>query len=125
MKTDISAVSSDLELVAETARQNFGSLSVQQLNWKPAEKSWSVAQCFDHLITTHSLYFSEFQRLAAGDRQSSFIERVSPFSGFFGRLLIKNLDPTNLKKIKATPAVEPSTSEIGGDIIYRFCRSSA
>jgi len=121
MKTDISAVCSDLEKVAENARQDFGSLSTQQLNWKPDEKSWSVAQCFDHLITTHSLYFPVLQRLSRGDKQSSFLERFSPASGFFGRLLIKNLDPTNLKKMKSTPAVEPSTSEIGGDIVDRFC----
>ena len=121
MKTDISTVCSDLEQVAASARQDFGSLSAQQLNWKPAEKSWSIAQCFDHVITTHDLYFPIFQRLASSDKQSSFLERYSPFSGFFGRLLIKNLDPTNLKKMKSTPAVEPSTSEIGGDIIDRFC----
>jgi hypothetical protein len=121
MRKDISAICSDLEQVADSARRDFGSLSPQQLNWKPAEKSWSIAQCFDHLINTHSLYFTVFQRLANGDKQSSFLERVSPFSGFFGRLLIKNLDPTNLKKMKATASVEPSASEIGGDIIDRFC----
>src|SRR6185436_17382482 len=104
MNTDISAVCADLQHVAESARQDFGSLSTQQLNWKPAEKSWSIAQCFDHLIATHSLYFPAFQRLATGDKQRTFLERFSPFSGFYGRLLIKNLDPTNLKKMKSTPA---------------------
>lgn len=120
IKPDISAICSDLQQVGEDARRDFGSLSAKQFNWKPAEKGWSVAQCFDHLITSHSLYFPEFERLANGDKKSSFWENVSPFSGFFGRFLIKNLDPKNLKKMKTTGKAQPSASEIGGDIIERF-----
>ncbi len=121
MKTDISAICSNLQQVGEDARRDFGSLSAEKLNWKPAEKSWSIAQCFDHLITTHSLYFPEFERLANGDKKSSFWESVSPFSGFFGRFLIRSLDPQNLKKMKTTGKAQPSASEIGDDIIERFC----
>lgn len=113
-------VVSDLRQVADDARSAFGTLSATQLNWKPTPKSWSVAQCFDHLITTHSLYFPEFERLATGDVKMSFWEKASPFSGFFGRFLIKSLDPTNLKPMKTTAKAFPSTSEIGGDIIERF-----
>jgi hypothetical protein len=110
-----------LESISDDARTNFGKLSPQQLNWKPAPKSWSLAQCFDHLITTHSLYFPLFERLASGKIQMSFWERTSPLSGFFGRFLIKNLDPNNLKKMKTTAKAFPSESEIAGDIIDRFC----
>src|SRR5437762_12551904 len=106
MDERINGLTNDFAQVADGAKAAFGSLSTQQLNWKPDEKSWSVAQCFDHLITTHSLYFPVLQRLSRGDKQSSFLERFSPASGFFGRLLIKNLDPTNLQKMKSTPAVE-------------------
>ena len=110
----------DLALEAKGAQATFGSLSTAQLNWKPAAKSWSVAQCFDHLITTHSLYFPEFERWAKGDVTMSFWEKTSPFSGFFGRFLIKGLDPKNLKPMKTTAKAFPSESEIGGDIIERF-----
>lgn len=119
---EISEVCSDLKQVADEAKAMFGSLSIEQLNWKPSEKEWSVAQCFDHLTRTHSLYFPLFARFAAGDTKMSFWEKASPFSGFFGRFLIKGLDPKNLKKMKTTGKAEPSTSEIGGDIIERFCK---
>ena len=95
-------------------------LSEAQLNWKPAEKSWSIAQCFDHLITTHSLYFPEFERMAAEGVHSTFWQRHSPLSGFFGRFLVKGLDPKNQKKMKTTGKAFPSASDIDGDIIERF-----
>lgn len=121
MSERIDDVSFKLNQVADDAHAVFGSFSVTQLNWKPAPKSWSVAHCFDHLITTHSLYFPEFERLAAGNVKMSFWERSSPLSGFFGRFLIKGLDPKNLKPMKTTAKAFPSESEIGGDIIERFC----
>lgn len=118
---ELSDVCSNLQQVAADAKATFRDMSVDQLNWKPSEKEWSVAQCFDHLIVTHSLYFPLFERLASGDTKMSFWEKASPFSGFFGRFLIKGLDPKNLKKMKTTGKAAPSKSEIGGDIIERFC----
>lgn len=120
MSNDPAVVTSDLKEVADDAMTTFGSLNAEQLNWKPAEKSWSVAQCFDHLITPHCLYFPVLERLASGDAQQTFWERNSPLSGFFGRFLIKGLDPKNQKKMKTTSKAFPSASEIGGDIMERF-----
>lgn len=117
----IEQVTQELKTVADNAMAEFGGLTVEQLNWKPSEKDWSVAQCFDHVIVTHSLYFPLFERLASGDTKMSFWEKTSPFSGFFGRFLIKGLDPKNLKKMKTTGKAQPSSSEIGGDIIRQFC----
>ena len=120
MTNDIPTVCSDLRQTAIGAAAAFGGLSASQLNWKPAPKSWSVAQCFDHLITTHSLYFPLFQRLEKGGVTPTLWERVSPLSGFFGRFLIKGMSPDNPKKMKTTSKAFPSTSEIGGDIIELF-----
>ena len=120
MKNDISAICNELRKTADDAKEAFGPLTAEQLNWKPAEKSWSVAQCFDHLITTHRLYFPLFERLAEGSPTMSFWENYSSLSGFFGGFLVKGSNPENQKKMKTTAKAEPSASEIGGDIIERF-----
>lgn len=120
MAQDISKVCSDLAAVSEDAKAEFGTLTAVQLNWKPAEKSWSVAQCLDHLIVTHSLYFPLFEKLAAGDLTPTFWQKVSPFSGFFGRFLIKSLDPKNVKPMKTTSRAFPSSSDIDAGIVDRF-----
>lgn len=122
MANDILKICSELRQVSVDSAAEFGGMTAEQLNWKPAEKSWSIAQCFDHLIVTHSLYFPLFERIAAGQAKASFWEKASPLSGFFGRFLIKSLRPENLKKMKTTAKAAPSASEIGGDIIERFCR---
>lgn len=109
-----------LRQAAADAEAEFGGMSAGQLNWKPGEKEWSIAQCLDHLIVTHSLYFPLFERFAAGNTEMSFFERVSPFSGFFGRFLIRGLDPKNLKKMKTTGRAQPAASRIDGDIIEHF-----
>jgi len=121
MNDKLDSTIQNLQQVANTTRSTFGLLSHLQLNWKPAAKSWSVAQCFDHLITTHSLYFPSLERLATAKEQMSFWQRMSPLSGFFGRFLIKSLDPQNLKKISTTGKAFPSESEIDSSIIERFC----
>jgi hypothetical protein len=58
--------------------------------------------------------------LASGEYSPGFWQKVSPLSGFFGRFLIKSLDPKNLKPMKTTAKASPSSSEIGGDIMRRF-----
>jgi hypothetical protein len=120
MDTRIETISSQLATTATNSVAAFGGLSGTQLNWKPGEKTWSVAQCLDHLITTHSLYFPELERLAMGTAAQSFWQSYSPLSGFFGRFLIKSLDPKNSKKMKTTAKASPSSSEIGDDIVRRF-----
>jgi uncharacterized damage-inducible protein DinB len=116
----LNKVTDDLSGVAVAATEAFGGLSPAQLNWKPDEKSWSVAQCLDHLITTHSQYFPLFERLSSGEALPTTWEKISPLSGFFGRFLVKSLDPANLKKMKAPGKAQPSASEIEGDIVDRF-----
>lgn len=125
MEKRIEDVMADLAKIAEDAKQSFGPLSAQQLNWKPAAKSWSIAQCLDHVITTHSLYFPLLQRLADGSAKPSLLERFSPFSGWWGRLLLKIVSPENESKVKTTAKAEPSASEIDGQIVQRFAEHQA
>ncbi len=117
---DLNLVSKQLEMVAVDAVTVFGGLSVEQLNWKLSENDWSVAQCFDHLIVTHSLYFGECEKVSTSGYRPTFWQKVSPLSGFFGRFLINRLDPKNTKKMKTMGKAVPSASAIGGDIIERF-----
>ena len=121
MIVDVNKIATELDAVSINAQESFGHLTSAQLNWKPDDKSWSVAQCLDHLITLHSQYFPLFERMAAGEAKPTLWEKASPLSGFFGRYLIKSLDPANLKKLKAPGKAQPSTSEISGDIVHRFC----
>ena len=110
----------ELRAIGEDARQVFGRLSPAQLNWKPSAEQWSVGQCFDHLIKTNRCFFPDIERVAAGKYKSSLWGRVSPLSGFFGRFILKALDPEKGRRTKAPRVFEPAQSDVAPDIIERF-----
>ncbi|HEV7701321.1 MAG TPA: DinB family protein [Pyrinomonadaceae bacterium] len=120
MNERIKTTIADLRQNSAEVTAAFSALNVAQLNWKPAEKSWSVGQCLDHLIVTHSLYLPEFEKIAAGEVKPTFWQKVSPMSGYFGRFLIKSLDPANAKPMRTTSKAFPSSSALGADIVDRF-----
>jgi hypothetical protein len=120
MDDRISNICTEIEQVAKDAIATFGDLGRDQLNWKSSPKVWSIAQCFDHLITIDSLYFPIFQTMSSDAVANSFWETYSPLSGFFGRYLLKVLSPEYSKKIKTSKKAYPSASDLGGDIIQRF-----
>ena len=112
----------ELAAVTREAREVFGGLSAAQLNWKPSAEQWSVGQCFDHLIKTNSTFFPDMRRVAAGTYKSSLWGRVSPLSGFFGRFILKSLDPEKGRRTKAPRVFEPAKSEVAADVIVKFVR---
>lgn len=112
-------VTTEIQRTAEDARGSFGSLSIDQLNWKPRADGWSVGQCLEHLILTNEKFYPEMDKLAAGKRKNSFIENWSPFSGFFGRFLIKAVSEDS-KKSKAPSKDVVPPSDIPADIVDKY-----
>ena len=56
-----------LQLI-ENVRDDFGSLSAEQLFWKSNEKSWSIAQCLAHLNAYSSYYVPVFNERIKNSR---------------------------------------------------------
>ncbi len=125
MNEEITSLVSELELVSENAKKTFGHLSAAQINWKPSAESWSVGQCFEHLIKINSEYFSEFENIIKGEKKQNFWESYSPFSGFFGNLMFKSLSPKAERKLKAPKVARPATSDISPAIIEDFAKHQA
>jgi len=119
MNERINYVTSEMQMTADDARVSFGSLSGEQLNWKPAEKSWSVGQCLEHIIKTNEQFYDEFNSLAAGKRRNTFWQSNSPFSGALGRFLIKAVSEDSKKSKAPSKAIVPP-SDISDDIVGRF-----
>jgi len=106
--------------ISRSARERFGRLSPAQLNWKPGADRWSIGQCLDHLLTANEPYFSIFERVAKGEKKNTLWESMPLFPGLFGGLLIKSLDPSSARKLKAPKAFEPASSDIDGRIVEKF-----
>lgn len=97
LTSDLKAVISSANKIADETKATFGNLSVSQLNWKPSPERWSVAQCFDHLITSNQGYFPIIEEVLAGKKRTLW--QSMPFlPALAGRLLIKSLDPSSTRK---------------------------
>jgi hypothetical protein len=110
----------EAEAVAGDAKTLFGRLNSEQLNWKPAADSWSVAQCLDHLITINHEYHPVFDRILKGEYRRTLLHGMPFLPALFGRLMVKILSPASPRKFKAPGAARPSSSSIDQQIVDRF-----
>ena len=110
----------DVRMIADDVRASFGSLSAEQLNWKPSAERWSVAQCFDHLLTSNRGYFPIIESVRSGKKKTRFLERLPVLPGLAGKLLIKSLDPASTRKLKSPKNFEPAQSNISPTVIDDF-----
>jgi hypothetical protein len=117
---EIDGLVAELQAITEDTMKVFGNLSPAQLNWKPSAEQWSVGQCFDHLIVTNNCFIPDMRKVAAGTYRGSLWGRVSPLSGFFGRFILKALDPEKGRKTKAPRVFEPAKSDVDAGVIVRF-----
>jgi DinB superfamily len=105
--------------VANDTKSTFGHLSAAQLNWKPSADRWSVAQCFEHLLTSNSGYFPVIEDVLAGKKRT-FWQRMPVLPGLAGKLLIKSMDPSSTRKVKAPKRFQPAQSDISASVIDDF-----
>jgi len=104
----------------DKVRAEFSNITVGQLNWQPAQKTWSIAQCLDHLTISHSSYFSDLKKITEGNYQMSFWEKYSPFSRKFGQILKNQLQEQVDRKMIAPDKLQPKTSEMKLEFIEHY-----
>jgi hypothetical protein len=120
MNGELDSLVSQVDTIANDAQKVFGGLTKEQLNWKPGAERWSVAQCFDHLITTNKGYLPVIDSVARGQKQSSIWQKLPFLPGLWGKMLIKSLDPSQPRKMKAPKKFQPAQSDLSGSIINDF-----
>jgi hypothetical protein len=116
---DLETLISAADSLADETKSAFGPLSPSQLNWKPSANRWSVAQCFDHLLTTNQGYFPVIDDVLAGKKRV-FWERVPLLPKLAGRFFIKVLDPASTRKLRAPKGFQPTQSDIPKSVIGEF-----
>ena len=103
--------------VSRDFSEAFGTLTESQLNWKPDEKRWSIAQCIEHLIHTNELYLVSIQQLAEGTYRPTLWERISPFSSLWTRLFRYSMQEKARTRVPAPAAFRPHLSAIDPGVI--------
>ena len=120
MSSELDSLVSQADAIAQDARNVFGSLTKEQLNWKPSPERWSVAQCFDHLLSSNSGYLPVIDDVLNGRKKSNVWQKLPLLPGLWGKVLIKSLDPKQTRKMKAPARFQPAQSDVSGSIIHDF-----
>lgn len=115
----LAEIRSGLEDIARDVHATFGGLDARQLNWRPDESRWSVAQCFQHLVTSNELAL-QASKDALGNAPRSLWQRIPALPRLVGPALINSQAPTARGKYKAPSRARPTASDISGDILDRF-----
>lgn len=87
-------------------------LSREQINWKPAPKKWSVAQCLEHLSVSMGLYLDPMEPvIEQADRRGG-----EPYGRgtWIGRMLVGALSKPGRRYV-APPSFRPRRSELDPD----------
>jgi hypothetical protein len=116
----LAGVAAEFTATARDTHSTFGHLDEQQLNWRPDATSWSVAQCFDHLLSIDRQMFQAVDAAMDRSRPRTVWQRLPVLPRVFGLMLIKSQMPDAKRKFTAPSQAEPSSSAIDGQIIERF-----
>jgi hypothetical protein len=109
-----------IDIITNNFSKEFGALNAEQLNLKPDSNTWSIAQNIDHLIVINESYYPVIQSIHNRSFKLPLIGKVGFLVNFFGRFILKSVQPNRKRKMKTFPMWEPSKSEIAGDILVRF-----
>ena len=92
----------------EKVRLEFSNTSAEQLNWQASPESWSIAQCLDHLVVSHSVYFPALKKITEGNFKMNFWEKYSPFTKIWGNIMKDQMQEQVKRKLKAPKKIQPA-----------------
>ena len=118
-RLSLQEVRSAIDDVARDAASTFGALTPAQLNWRPDPTHWSVAQCFEHLLTSNRLTKQGGDDALHG-RSRTIWQRVPVLPRLLGPALIRSQTPGTARKFKAPAKAQPTSSDVPADVIQRF-----
>ncbi len=118
-RLSIAEVSDALREAARDVESTFSGLDARQINWRPDATRWSVAQCFEHLVTANELMLASARAALDGPPTSAW-QRVPIVPALFGGMLIRSQAPTTTKKFVAPAKATPGRSDLPIVLVDRF-----
>lgn len=121
LSEDLVSILDDLGKAETDARQLVENLTDAQLNWQPAAgKTWSIAQCLDHLAKTNTFYTEAMCYAARKTPPGTRPRQGQIRPGWLERQLIKSMDAPARKKFRAPKKVIPAGFRTGEEVLAAF-----
>lgn len=108
-----------LDQAVSAAEEELGRLTDEQLAWKPGPRVWGVAECLDHLVTTHDAYWPNVVK-ATGSTAPQAPPGNRVRSTLVGRLLRKGVDPASTARMRAPSVFQPGQADVPDNPTHAF-----
>lgn len=109
MESDIALLDDQLTSAENEMRSLVDGLTEEQGTTSPAEGSWSVASCLEHLANTNHAYLAVMHPVAAAARAKGKRRRGPAKPGLIGRWFVVLLEPPvkPTRRIKSPVIIQP------------------
>ena len=122
MKIEQARLIDELLALTQTAKQQALELKtydLEALNYKPNDQTWSALECLEHLNRYGQFYLPELDNKITGAPMT----HNAPFkSGWLGNYFVNMIKASNLKKLKTTPPMDTTGSDLNLTTIDQFVK---
>lgn len=122
---DLREIQAQLAASDHEAQVLLRDLDEEQLNWRPDERSWSIAQCLDHLNVANRLYLAPMLYAIEEARRKGSVRKGPIRPGFFGRWFAANMEPPPKRKLPAPRKIVPAVRRGKAELIEEWRRAQA
>jgi hypothetical protein len=98
-------------------------LDDERLNWRPDERSWSVAQCLDHLNVSSFAYLGPMREALERARRKGAVRRGPIRPGPLGRRFVATLEPPPKRRIPAPKKIVPALRKGQAELMEEWRRA--
>jgi hypothetical protein len=112
----------EIDDITESFKNEFGGLTAEQLNYKPAPDVWSIAQNVHHLIVINESYYPILKAVRENTYKLPLLGRFEFVVNLFGKTILNSVSPDRRRKMKTFPLWQPSKSDLGADILEKFAK---
>jgi hypothetical protein len=111
----------ELEKLEQRTKELTAGFGPEAMNWRPPDGGWSIAQLFEHLTVSTEIYFPLIRsRLAGSTANPARLQAWKP--SLWGRVLIRSLQPTTLRKLPAPRIIRPG-AQARANVVSEFLRA--
>ncbi|MFL6264191.1 MAG: DinB family protein [Thermoanaerobaculia bacterium] len=98
-------------------------LDDERLNWRPDERSWSIAQCLDHLNAGSFAYLEPMREALERARRKGAVRRGPIRPGPFGRWFVATLEPPPKRRLPAPKKIVPAPRKGKAEVMEEWRRA--
>ncbi len=100
-------------------------LDDERLNWRPDERSWSIAQCLDHLNVASNVYAGPIREALERARRTGSVRKGPIQPGPFSRWFIATLEPPPKRRLPAPKKIVPAARKGKAEVMAEWRRAQS